>query len=237
MQAPLNLREHQAQSQDACLTAASDAHACEGSLRVRLIGLDNVHIGGQLCSGEVYVQLACDTYSQTAQCYQSPCVQLISGCARFDDFKHYTGRSVPVSGLAGNDAGVDFDMRKVPPGGIVRLSLHRAVRFGFRTIAHASLHLDAIAHVASGGDDLDHVVPWQTGRGGGEALGAIAVKAFWTSTVEDRLEMQLVTLQVSTHTHANAPSGWKLTAAESNETLSESAIFRLDLMRLHCHSL
>jgi hypothetical protein len=179
--------------------AWKSTRAMEGTLRIQLQELRKVLVKGAPHAGDVFVQLSCDTLTHYGRCYQSPalCLQAGKGSFETDAALQRTGSASAAAVPAkAREVGVDFTVRKMPPDGIVHLALLRATRLGYRTVAYASLHLDAITHELQGGREAKYEVPWQSSRGGGDNVGAVIMKAFWISTKQERLEMELMALQV-----------------------------------------
>ena len=173
-----------------------DADVVEGTLRVQLVSTKDVLVQSQKYTGDVYVQLTCDTLTQYAQCYQTPPLRLAAGSGVFK-----LAQQVEISDAAAEPGkphrsraiGIDFTICKVPKQGIVHLTLFRAAYFGFLPFAYASLHLDSIKDECAG-TDMDPL-PWLSKRRGGEVVGALTVKAYWSSNEEERKELKLLKLQ------------------------------------------
>jgi hypothetical protein len=181
------------------------ARPMEGTLRVRLVALRAVHLQSRPFSGHVYVMVSCDTLSQFAQPHQTPVLELAAGDGVFESESVDRIASEVVMSMApatkfARDVGLDFTIRKVPMSGMIHLTLFRVARFGTSAVAYASLHLDAIQHQLEGGHETEHRVTWQANKGRGERMGEIEMKAFWMSTEQERVEMELMAAQVRCRT-------------------------------------
>jgi hypothetical protein len=173
----------------------------EGTLRVRILAVRGLHIGSRPFSGDVYLSMMCDTLSEYTHAHQTPMLAVAGGHGTFE--AEATANPYEQPGQdSQKQTGVDFTIRKVPMTGVIQLSLYRTTRLGQSCVAHASLHLDAVQHQLEGGLETEHCAQLRAARRGHEALGEVRLKAFWMSTELERLEMELVVVQVpSAHHH------------------------------------
>jgi hypothetical protein len=84
----------------------------------------------------------------------------------------------------------------VPMSGILTLTLQKVSHWGVISMAKAYLHLDKAQHQEDGGHEVEHILTWQPLKGQGDCMGSIAVHAFWMSTEHERLEMEMMAVQV-----------------------------------------
>jgi hypothetical protein len=142
--------------------------------------------------------MMCDTLSDYTHAHQTPMLAVAGGSGTFE--AEAAADSATPNEETGRythrQTGVDFTIRKVPMTGVIQLSLYRTTRLGQSCVAHASLHLDAVQHQLEGGLETEHHVQLRAAKGGREALGEVRLKAFWMSTELERLEMELVAVQV-----------------------------------------
>jgi hypothetical protein len=192
---------------------------------VRILAVQGLHIGSRPFSGDVYLSMMCDTLSDYTHAHQTPMLAVAGGSGTFE--AEAAADSATPNEEAGRythrQTGVDFTIRKVPMTGVIQLSLYRTTRLGQSCVAHASLHLDAVQHQLEGGLETEHHVQLRAAKGGREALGELRLKAFWMSTELERLEMELVAVQVLFPRLQQAIGAWHF--------------IPLSLLVLHCRTL
>jgi hypothetical protein len=174
------------------------SHNLEGSLRVQLLSLQGICLRDKeelWSSGMAYVILTCTDWSGSLESYRSDPVKVSVGAASFDDGAP-GGR-----GLAQHAAltfNASFTFSRISPGGVMGMWLICQSALFQRTIAKASLQLNAIRHQMDGGLDIEHNIQWQSlNRKQSGSRGSITLQACWVSTEQEQQELQLLQMQVS----------------------------------------
>lgn len=167
----------------------------DGSLRVQLLDLRDVVTGNRRrWSGQVQVTVQCETFAVQPHTPTSQPVILSRGHGTFQwQQEHLTH---PVSATSIPSRGFDVIIRKVPTSGVMTLKLLKCTALGAWAVAKAQLHLDKVKHQVHGGHEIEHVLTWQPLRSAWNWGGEIVLHAFWMSTEQERLEMELMTLRV-----------------------------------------
>lgn len=176
--------------QESC-AVSDNARRMEGTLSVQLLAMQSIKVGKRMrWSGPVQVVLQCETLGDGHTC-TLPRLQVAGGQAAFRD-------SGTLSATTGTheDSPSDFVFRKVPMSGVLTLTLRRISLFGLKTMAKAYLHLDQAQHQEDGGRDVEHTLKWHPVSGADDSMGSLTLNAFWMSTEQERLEMELMAVQV-----------------------------------------
>lgn len=166
----------------------------EGTLSVQLLNMSNIKVGKRVrWSGAVQVVLQCETLGDNVRTYTIPRLQVSGGQATFsgDD-------ETSATALSKKEIPSEFVFRKVPMSGVLKLTLCRLSALGLKAMAKAYLHLDQAQHQEDGGRDVEHTVTWHPVSGAANSMGSLTLHAFWMSTEQERLEMELMTTQVCT---------------------------------------
>ena len=164
----------------------------EGTLSVQLLAMQNIKVGQRVrWSGNVQVVLQCETLGDSVRTCTLPRLQVTGGQAAFRE----CDASAAIIETQ-EDSPFDFVFRKVPMSGVLTLTLRRISPFGLQTMAKAYLHLDQAQHQEDGGRDIEHTLKWHPVSGADNSMGTLTLHAFWMSTEQERLEMELMTVQV-----------------------------------------
>lgn len=167
----------------------------DGSLRVQLLYLRDISMDKcRRWGGKVQVSVHCETLAALSPIQTSPPVSIAWGQGEFkmqvEKVAHaQSAASVPSRGF-------DVVIRKVPTTGVLTLTLVKVAKLGSWAIGKAHLHLDKVQHQQCGGHEVEHSLSWQPIRGTWKLAGEIVLHAFWMSTEQERLEMELMTLRV-----------------------------------------
>lgn len=172
----------------------------EGTVRLRLLELENIKPHRKLLDCTAHVQLVLDTDVPPRQFCQTPSIDVRNGAAKFQPAHAATFTEQPSA--TANEASetklsVDFTVRRVPRTGVVHMALFRHTRLGPRIVAVGALHMDGVKHHQEGGEDEKHVVVWQA-RHTGEGIGTLKLKAFWLSTDQEIKELKLAEMKART---------------------------------------
>eukprot|EP00892_Ulva_mutabilis_P007518 jgi/Ulvmu1/5138/UM021_0155.1 len=174
------------------------ANRMDGSLRVQLLYLRDISMDkNRRWKGKVQVSVHCETLATLSPVQTSQPVRIAWGHGQFD--VHKDQATHPASAMSIPSRGFDMIIRKVPTSGVLTLTLLKAAPLGLWAIGKAHLHLEKVQHQACGGHEIEHCLAWQPVRGRCNLEGNIVLHAFWMSTEQERLEMELMTLQAEVH--------------------------------------
>lgn len=166
----------------------------DGSLRLQLLNLQYISMGKRTrWTGNVQVAVHCETLAALSFTKTSQSVRITWGYGDFQSQQEQTCRTISSSIPS---RGFDIIIRKVPTCGVLNLKLLKINALGSWVVAKAYLQLDKVQHQLHGGHEIEHVLTWQPVRGTCTWGGEIAMQAFWMSTEQECLEMELMTLQV-----------------------------------------
>lgn len=166
----------------------------DGSLRVQLLSLTDMSMGKRTrWTGNVQVAVQCETLAALTHTQTSQVVKITWGYGEFHGQQEQTVRTVSTSVPS---RGFDIIIRKVPTSGVLTLKLLKVNALGSWVVAKAYLQLDKVQHQLHGGHEIEHVLTWQPMRGTWTWGGEVTLHAFWMSTEQECLEMELMTLRV-----------------------------------------
>jgi hypothetical protein len=175
-------------------------HTLDGSLRVQLLTVQGVHLGNKdtaWSSGLAYIVMTCNDWAGHQESYTSDTVKITQGNASFEDGPM---GAAPNPRSAALGAATAFTFSRVSPG-VMSMWLVRKSPLGQRTLAKASLQLNAVRHQLDGGLDMEHEVQWQAlNRKQTGSRGFITLQACWVSTEQEQQELQLLQMQVRKQT-------------------------------------
>lgn len=167
----------------------------DGSLRVQLLELRDISLSnGKRWNGKVQVMIQCETLAMLVHTETSQVVKIAWGNGEFQ-LRHKRAAGSQSSTLI-PCRGHDVIIRKVPTSGVLTMKLVKVNALGSWAVAKAHLHLDKVQHQLHGGHEIEHVLSWHATHGTKIMAGKIALHAFWMSTEQERLEMELMTLRV-----------------------------------------
>jgi hypothetical protein len=163
----------------------------EGTLSVQLLAMQKIKVGKRVgWSGPVQVVLQCETFGDSVRTYTLPRLHVTGGHATFQSARGPASTDTREENIS------DFVFRKVPMSGVLTLTLRKISPFGLKTMAKAYLHLDQALHQEDGGRNMEHTLKWHSVSGSNNSMGSITIYAFWMSTEQECLEMELMTVQV-----------------------------------------